>query len=101
MAQERRQHRRIQGPFDGTFEGAAGRRQARIVDLSVGGCFVDVLSGPAKGDPVKLELQVGDRKARLRGEVVYVDKVQGFAVRFTENPPAETEQLLAILDSLG
>lgn len=68
------------------------------MDLSLGGCFVDVLSGPAKGDPVKVEIRLGDLVARLTGEAVYVDKVQGFAVRFGENPPEELEHLRAILD---
>lgn len=97
MEQERRQYPRVQGPFDGTCEGASGRRDVRIVDLSMGGCFVDMLSPTRVGELVKVEIRASGATARLAGQVVYVDSVQGFAVMFTENPPDEIDHLASIL----
>jgi PilZ domain len=97
MGDERRQHRRVPGPFDGTCDGAAGRREVRIVDLSIGGCFVDMMSPTRMGELVHVEVRAAGRTARLFGQVVYVDRVQGFAVMFTENDPEQIQQLVEIL----
>lgn len=87
MSIERRQARRIAGPFDGRWNGESGTRQCRIADLSEGGCFIDSLANNTVGSKVSVEFIFAGHSFHLRSEVVYLDKAQGFAVRFTGNDP--------------
>lgn len=93
MTNERRGDRRFPGPFDGGWNGESGTRECRITDLSVGGCFVDSLSNNAVGTRVTIFLKLAGRTIKLRSEVAYVDKIQGFAVSFKDNDPAVTQSL--------
>ncbi|MBM3772628.1 MAG: PilZ domain-containing protein [Acidimicrobiia bacterium] len=102
MTNERRSTKRFHGPFDGGWNGESGTRECRIVDLTVGGCFVDSLSNNVAGSKLEVFLKLAQLTLRLRAEVIYVDKVQGFAVRFQDNEPeviAELADALAILDA--
>lgn len=100
MTTERRHDKRFHGPFDGGWNGESGVRECRITDLSVGGCFVDSLSSNSIGTKVEVFLEIAARTLRLRAEVVYVDKVQGFAVSFTDNDPAVVSVLSDVLAML-
>jgi hypothetical protein len=84
MSQERRRTRRIVGPFDGTYTGAAGRRDVRIVDLSEDGCFLDAAIPTYPGERFSVQVCIDGERVTLPGEVVYVDRVQGVAVRFVD-----------------
>ena len=66
----------------------------RIVDVGQGGCFIDAMSPPPVGASLVVEMTVVGRTLTLPAEVVYVDRIQGFAVRFT-NLAAETETALS------
>jgi PilZ domain len=90
---ERRRYPRLPGPFDGAYDGASGARTARILDLNAGGCFIDVMGAPRTGERVTVSVSIGGRTATLAGEVVYVDRIQGFGVKFTANPPEQVEEL--------
>jgi hypothetical protein len=96
--EERRRYPRLPGPFDGAWDGASGSRLARIVDLNAGGCFIDVMGSPRAGDRVTISVTVGGRTTALVAEVVHVDRVQGFGVKFVDNPP---ERLEALEEMLG
>jgi hypothetical protein len=100
MGDERRRHLRISGPFEGSCD-VVGARDVRIVDLSYGGCFIDVMTKARPGDKVNVELRVLGRQLKVRGEVVYVDRVQGFAVMFTDTNPETLQQLREIVDGLS
>jgi len=82
MSVERRQFARQPGPFDGSWNGASGLRDCRITDLSPGGCFVDAPGQPAPGSAIAVAVQFGETRFTLPGEVVYLDRIQGFGVRF-------------------
>jgi PilZ domain len=84
---ERRTHARLPGPYDGGWDGASGMRDCRITDLSPGGCFIDAYASNPVGALITTEIKLGGQVFRLRSEVVYVDRVQGFAVRFRDNDP--------------
>jgi hypothetical protein len=99
MGDERRRHLRITGPFEGSCD-VVGARDVRIVDLSLGGCFIDVMTKARPGDKVNVELRVLGRTLKVPGEVVYVDRVQGFAVMFTETAPDALRQLREVVDQL-
>jgi PilZ domain len=90
---------RLAGPFDGGWDGAAGRRECRITDLNPGGCFVDAIASNPVGTRLITDVHVSDQHFRLSSEVVYVDRVQGFAVRFIDNPAAVVEELSKALRS--
>lgn len=100
MINERRSAKRISGPFDGGWNGQAGTRACRITDLSVGGCFVDSLSNSGIGTMVTVHFKLGAQRHELRAEVVYVDKVQGFAVSFKDNEAQAIQTLTESIESL-
>ena len=81
---ERRRNGRVPALIEVVWQGAAGRREARTSDLSVGGCFVDTIAQAAVGAAVDLKLRLpsGDW-IELRGEVTYQYPGAGFGVRFT------------------
>ena len=98
MMEERRRHRRVTGPFDGSWDGSAGARDCRITDLSAGGCFIDAFGVQQAGTEVTITVAVAGQRFTLPGTVVYVDRVQGFGVQFTESEV--TKQLASVLDAL-
>lgn len=96
---ERRQDRRNHGPFRGAWHNASEHRQAGILDIGPGGCFVDGIGGPSPGERVQVSVTIHQRSVALAGKVISTDRVQGFAVVFTDNPPEKIEQLHQLLDS--
>jgi hypothetical protein len=98
MTENRRRYPRLAGPFDGTWNGAAGIRECRITDVNQGGCFIDAMGQPEVGAAVTLTVVVAGREFTLPGTVVHVDRVQGFGVAFGESD-ARVE-LAAVLETL-
>ena len=92
-----RQHERTSYLTEVTLMSASGKRQARISDLSAGGCFVDTLTNVREGEEVSLSAQFenGDH-FDVTGRVAYVMNGFGFGVSFTEfsNGSQETLQKL-------
>lgn len=102
MTKERRSFKRLPGPYDGGWDGASGMRDCRITDLSVGGCFLDVYASSPVGAAITTEITLAGQSFRLRSEVVYVDRVQGFAVRFDDdNDPAVLQALAEAVAALA
>ena len=46
-------------------------------------------------------VKVGGQTFQLRSEVVYVDRVQGFAVRFRDNDPLVMKAFIDTVEALG
>jgi hypothetical protein len=79
----RRRHRRIHGPFDGTRIDFIDT-PVQIYDLSEGGCFVNSLSDQQVGREVELELSLPtEGPVRVVGRTVYSRPGFGFATEFT------------------
>jgi len=96
----RRHHERLQGPFDGKWDGSSGMRTCRITDLSAGGCFIDAMAAPDVGTNTQVTIELDGRAFTVPATVAYVDKVQGFAVRFRASE--QTADLsLAVKSRLG
>jgi hypothetical protein len=93
---ERRKHQRVKGPFEGLWDGTSGRVPARIVDMSVSGCFIESINMPLVGEVLFVHASVGEQRIQVKGEVVYSVANEGFAVRFVD-VPAETAAALAEL----
>lgn len=102
MQQERRKYPRVQVPLDGAYSDGTGwgRKGVRIVDLSQGGCFIDAQSPPPIGTALVVEMTVNETALTLPGQVVYVDRVQGFAVQFTNVEPTTLTALSTFIDAL-
>jgi hypothetical protein len=98
MTDNRRRRQRVTGPFDGSWNGAAGIRNCRIVDISAVGCFIDAIGRPEAGAEVVISVVVAGQPFVLPGRVVHIDRVQGFGVEFAESDAAT--QLAAVLDAL-
>ncbi len=98
--EEKRRYLRLSGPFDGAWDGASGSRTARILELSSGGCFIDVMGTPREGERVRISVTIGGRTMALVAEVVHVDRIQGFGVRFVDNPPERLEELERMLSGV-
>jgi uncharacterized protein (TIGR02266 family) len=80
-----RQHERIQYFTEITLESASGKRQARISDVSAGGCFVDTLTNVREGEEVVMSgsLESGEQ-LNVKGRVAYVMDGFGFGVEFND-----------------
>jgi len=83
MTKERRTYERIARSLPVRWEGLMGRHEARLEDLSLGGCFVTTSSRMDLGEIVELEI----RKASgdwlpLRGQVISYQPAVGFGVEF-------------------
>lgn len=96
---ERRQDQRTHGPFRGAWRSASEYRQAGILDIGAGGCFVDGMSGPDPGERVQVSVTIRHQSIALGGDVIYTDRVLGFAVVFTDNPPDTIEHLHRLLEA--
>jgi len=89
----RRQHDRVSGPFDGRRIGGLST-PVRIYDLSEGGCFVTSIHEQQPGIGFTLEIDLPyEGWIRLRAETLYVRPGFGFAVRFTEMSQDTSERL--------
>jgi CheY-like chemotaxis protein len=80
-----RQHERLPVSLEVVLEASSGKRDARISDLSRGGCFVDTIGHVSAGESVvfQIRLPTGDW-GKLNGEVVYCSPGFGFGLRFTK-----------------
>jgi hypothetical protein len=92
MSNDRREHSRLTGPFDGSWDGTSGMRTCRITDLSASGCFIDAIASPDAGATINVLVNFDGQSYLIPAAVAYVDRVQGFAVRFLD---ADTTTRLA------
>lgn len=92
---ERREEKRKEISLDVRWEGG----QARLTDLSTGGCYIDSLGQVATGDVVSLEIKLPDGSwLPLRGEVAYCHPGLGFSVCFTFLTEEEFERLSEVVN---
>jgi hypothetical protein len=96
---ERRQHIRVDGPFDGCRRGVFDM-PVIIHNLSESGCFVDSLHGVESGFQLTLGVQpTGEDWITMKSEVVRASPGFGFAVRFVEIPDAVRAGLARLVAS--
>ena len=86
------------GPFRGSWRTAADGRYAGILDIGPDGCFVESMAGPGPGERVQVCVTIQHQCVTLTGRVIYTDRVQGFAVAFTDNARPEIDELHRLLD---
>ena len=85
---------------DIALEGSSGRRQVRISDLSLGGCFVDSISAFSEGEDVKLILtDSAGRETEFAGKVAWLAGGVGFGVKFVELDEPHKDFLNSIIEN--
>lgn len=82
---DRRAHPRARGPFEGWWDGSS-TQSGRVVDLSVGGCFVQSTELPNGGQVIVVSIAVTGGQINIPAEVLYTEANQGFAVKFVDMP---------------
>lgn len=84
MEENLRQNERITLSLEIVLDRSSSKREARIKDLSLGGCFVESLTPVTKGETVVFKVHFPTGKlSMLNGEVVNVFANKGFSLCFT------------------
>lgn len=95
-----RQQDRVSVPMSVILDCSSGKREVRMTDLSIGGCYVDSIAGVGPEEVVGLRLILPNgRSEDLSGTVVYVHEGIGFGVQFndmTREQRTVLEQLIAL-----
>ena len=98
MNKERRTNQRVPLNLPARYDGLSGAHDARIEDISMGGCFVNARGQVESGEPITVEIKmVSGQWLQLRGEVTSVQPGIGFGMTFsllTEQEVLSLEQLL-------
>lgn len=101
MPDERRKHERVPALLEVVWEGAAGVYEARLSDLSLGGCYLETIGKARLGDVVafKVRLPTG-HWLRLRGEVKRYERGIGVGLRFPSMSEGYRKLLSQVINEL-
>lgn len=99
MTDERRREDRVRLPLEARYEGMSGKFNARVYDISSGGCYIESVSPALDGETLRLEIQLpSERWMVLRGEVVHHEPGMGFALRFGEQSESERDVIAELVE---
>jgi len=94
MTENRRSDERISINLPAKWDGLTGKYEARIEDLSLGGCFVNTTGRVDVGEVVGVEIRLPSGEwLPLRGEVASYQPGIGFGLLFTFLTSDEEETL--------
>jgi hypothetical protein len=80
------------------FEWSAGQGNARISDLSAGGCYIDTIVTVSPGELIAFDIRADDGTTmRFTGSVAHVIPGMGFGVEFNKLSPECKEFLDRVL----
>lgn len=80
-----RQHDRVTAPISVILDCSSGKREVRVTDLSIGGCYVDSIAGVQAGEIVGIKIVLPQgRTEQIFGTVVYVHDGIGFGIQFND-----------------
>jgi len=83
MTDNRRTDERLSTNLSARWNGLSGRHEARIEDVSLGGCFVNTAGRVDLEEIVVVEIKLPSGKwLQLRGVVVSYQELIGFGVEF-------------------
>src|SRR5262249_25076512 len=95
-----RKHERVPILTEIVLESASGKRDARISDLSIGGCFVDTIINARVGEPVSLKMTLPPGYVlEVTGTIAFVLDGTGFGVSFTDLSEIATKSIEQFLAS--
>jgi hypothetical protein len=91
---ERREDERARVSLEAWWEGMSGKHEARVCDISMGGCFVDTPSVPGVGEVVVFAIKRPTGGwLELRGQVIAVEPSVGFSVSYSYLTDEEQQEL--------
>lgn len=100
MTEERRSDERVSLNLPVRWDGLSGTSEARIEDLSLGGCFVNTGGRVEVGELVGLEIKLPSGEPLvLRGEVTSSQNGIGFGVVFPFLTAEEEQGLRELLSN--
>lgn len=96
---ERRTARRVSVSLEAVWDGMSGRREARITDLSLHGCFLESCAQTAVGENVEFLLKTPtDRWMLLKGKVAFYQPMVGFGMRFLDVNPQDQAMIRQLVE---
>ncbi|HLL75116.1 MAG TPA: PilZ domain-containing protein [Pyrinomonadaceae bacterium] len=91
---ERREDERKDVSLEAWWEGLSGRHEARVSDISMGGCFVDTHAPAEVGELIVFAIRKPDGSwLELRGRVVSRGPHFGFSLAYTFLTDEEQQEL--------
>ncbi len=99
MNNERRTNRRVPLNLPARYDGLSGMHEARIEDISMGGCFVNTQSQLEVGEAVVIEIKLSSKWIQLHGEVTASQPGIGFGVIFSLRNERDIRSLELVLRS--
>ena len=98
MTDNRRSDERVSTNLAARWNGQSGSQEARIEDLSLGGCFVNTTGRVDPGEVVSLSIKLPSGEwLPLRGEVVSFQQGIGFGVLFSFLTDEEEQALRELI----
>ena len=95
---DRRTEKRWDVCLDAVWDGKSGNYQARVTDLSEGGCYVDTMGEAKVGEVLAFKLQLPEGGwLELTGEVAHQKPPLGFGLRFINLTDEQNEKLRSML----
>ncbi len=80
-----REHNRVTVPMTVVLDCSSGKREVRLTDLSLGGCYVDCIAAVPPDEVVVLKILLPNGSSEeIAGTVVYVHDGIGFGVQFND-----------------
>ena len=95
MPDQTRHYERVLLPLEVRWEDSlSGKQTARVSDLGLGGCYSESIAQVSVGEHIRFEVQLPRGGwMPLRGDVVHLQPMLGFGVRFTEQTLMERNLL--------
>jgi hypothetical protein len=98
MSRERRSNERKHILLEARWESLSSRHEARVDDVSLGGCFVNTYAKVELGEHIDLEVQLPSGEwLSLRGQVASYQHGVGFGIAFRSLTIAETARLKELI----
>ena len=98
----KRRHPRLPVLVECRLDGASGRHEMRMTDLSPTGCFVDTSMSFPEGSQVTLYARLGDGEVALPGRVVPIKTGGfGFGIEFVDLDEKSKKQLDSYIQQAG
>lgn len=69
-----------------------------LIDISIGGCYVEMISPLPPGTAIDIIVRTDDLKVRLKGKVRSAHMGYGMGVEFVLNGPADKEQVKKLME---
>jgi hypothetical protein len=98
MSDERRTDERVTANLAARWDGTSGMHEARIEDISLGGCFVNTTGRVQFNEVISLDIRLPSGEwLPLRGEVASQQPGIGFGLLFTFLTQDEEEALRELI----